>query len=368
MMNKPRFVFALLSLALVLSACDLQLRGNDSSSTSAAEPLPDVTINQNDEVPPPSTTAEVVEKVLPSVVNVRVRALQPDPLGGGIQEGRGQGSGVIIDRRGIIVTNNHVVQSATEVNIVLNDGRELEGTVVDTDPERDLAVVRVDADDLIPIEFGRAEGLRLGDDVIALGFPLGLVGGPSVTQGIVSALDRSIELDGGGELSGLIQTDAAINPGNSGGALVDVNGRLVGINTAAAGAASAENVGFAINIDSAVPVIEEILTKPPEQRAWLGVILGELSPALATELDIPTDTEGAVIEQVIDGSPAEEAGIDDGDVVTAVEGESVFSPAQLIDALTEYKPEDSVELDIVNADGNETVEVTLAVRPPAFNE
>lgn len=358
----------LLSLSLAAGACNVRLRGT-SDEAQNLEPLPDVTFAQNGEAPTPSTTAEVVEKVLPSVVNVRVRALQPDLITGDVREGRGQGSGVVIDRRGVIVTNNHVVQSATEVTIVLHDGRRLDGAVVDTDPERDLAVVRVDADDLTPIEFGRADSLRLGDEVIALGFPLGLVGGPSVTQGIVSALDRTITVDGdGGELSGLIQTDAAINPGNSGGALVDMNGRLVGINTAAAGAASAENVGFAINIDSAIPVIEEILTKPPEQRAWMGVILGELNPAVAGELGIPTDTEGAVIEQVIEGSPAENAELEAGDVVTGVNGSAVSSPAELIENLTDYKPEEVVKLDIVGAGGARSVDVTLGVRPPAFNE
>jgi len=196
--------------------------------------------------------AVVVERVLPGVVNVRVEAL-----------GRsGAGSGVVIDREGTILTNNHVVAGASEVTVVFNDGRHdepLRGEVVGTAPERDLAVIRVDADDLTPVELGRSGDLSLGDPVLALGFPLGL--GPTVTQGIVSGLERTIEPSGGPRLEGLLQTDAAINPGNSGGALVDAAGRLIGINTAAAG--FAENIGFAIAIDQAQPVVEEILNQPP---------------------------------------------------------------------------------------------------------
>lgn len=369
-MNRTRYIAAaLVALALAGTACDLSIRSNDPGA-QLSEPLPDVSLEQSNEGPPTSTAAEVVEKVLPSVVNVRVTALSSDPITGDVREGKGQGSGVVIDRRGVIVTNNHVVQTATEVTVVLNDGRRLTGSVVDTDPEHDLAVVRVDADDLTPIEFGRSESLRLGDDVIALGFPLGLVGGPSVTKGIVSALDRRISVTNetdSGELSGLIQTDAAINPGNSGGALVDLNGRLVGINTAAAGAASAENVGFAINIDSAIPIIKEILTTPPEKRPWMGVILGDVEPAQASELGLPPDTTGALITQIIPGSPAEDAGLEEGDVVTAVNGEAVGSAAELIDVLTGFKPEDVVELEVVNPDGSRTVDVTLEIRPPAFN-
>lgn len=364
---------ALVSLALVAPSCDFQIRGNargDERKAAPPEPLPTVSFDQSDEGPPSSSAAEVIEKVLPSVVNVRVTAFQEDPLGG-IREGKGQGSGVVIEKRGVIITNNHVVSGATEVTIVLHDGRRLEGTVVGTDPEHDLAVVRVDADDLSPIEFGRSSALRLGDEVIALGFPLGLVGGPTVTQGIVSAQNRRIPITSVANqdavLSGLIQTDAAINPGNSGGPLVDLNGRLVGINTAAAGAASAENVGFAINVDSAIPIIKEILTTPPEERAWMGVILGDLTPAIAGELGIPTDTEGAVIGQVVSGSPAEEAGLKDGDVVTAVEGESVTSSNELIDALTEFEPGGIVEIEIVDSDGSRTIEVELGVRPIAFD-
>jgi serine protease Do len=370
-----KILLCLLSaLALIGAACDFQIRSNGSGGDAAAdfEPLPDVSFAQSDEGPPSSSVADTIEKVLPSVVNVRVTSLRQDVLGG-IEEGRGQGSGVIIDERGVIVTNNHVVQQATEVTVVLHDGRRLEGTVVDTAPERDIAVVRVDADDLTPIEFGRSGDLRLGDEVIALGFPLGLVGGPTVTQGIVSALDRALEIgtpgqDNATNLEGLIQTDAAINPGNSGGPLVDLNGRLIGINTAAAGAASAENVGFAINIDDAIPVIEEILTTPPDRRPWMGVLLADADAAVDAEvdLDLPEGLQGALITHVISDSPAEAAGLEIGEVVTHVDGDEVTTAQELIDAVAEHDPGETVEFEVVGADGTRTVELELAERPGGF--
>ncbi|MDQ4144155.1 MAG: trypsin-like peptidase domain-containing protein [Actinomycetota bacterium] len=359
------------ALALLGPACDFQIRSNSGQDAqSDLEPLPDVVFAQSEESPPSSGVADTIEKVLPSVVNVRVTALREDLLGG-IEEGRGQGSGVIIDKRGVIVTNNHVVQQATEVTVVLNDGRKLDGTVIGTSPENDVAVVRVEADDLTPIEFGRSEALRLGDEVIALGFPLGLTGGPTVTQGIVSALERKIQVGSTGAsttLEGLIQTDAAINPGNSGGPLVDLNGRLVGINTAAAGAASAENVGFAINIDEAIPVIEEILTSPAEDRPWMGVLLQDVEPEIVEdlELDLPDDLQGALIYHIISDSPAEAEGLEIGEVITEVDGQDVTRAQDLIDTLAEYEPGRSVELEVVNEEGTRTVELELAVRPGGF--
>ena len=373
-MKKTTLVLVTVALALVGSACEFQLRSNGPSANDEAtfEPLPDVDFAQSDEDPPSSSTADTIEKVLPSVVNVRVTSLRQDVLGG-IEEGRGQGSGVIIDKRGVIVTNNHVVQQATEVTVVLHDGRRLDGTVVDTEPSKDLAVVRVDADDLTPIEFGRSGDLRLGDEVIALGFPLGLTGGPTVTQGIVSALDRALEVGTPGEnnvtsLEGLVQTDAAINPGNSGGPLVDLNGRLIGINTAAAGAAAAENVGFAINIDDAIPVIEEILTTPPDRRPWMGVLLADAEAAddAEVDLDLPEGLRGALITHVISDSPAEAAGLEVGEVVTEVDGGPVRSAQELIDTVAEFDPGDAVEFEVVGADGTRSVELQLAERPGGF--
>jgi S1-C subfamily serine protease len=174
----------------------------------------------------------------------------------------GEGSGVAIASDGLILTNAHVVENASQIEVTTADGdRTMDATVVGSDADHDLALLRVDSEDLTAITISSSEDLELGDPVIALGYPLGL--GPTATQGIVSGLNRTIQVGDGAfdasELTGLLQTDAAINPGNSGGALIDSDGRLIGINTAAASASSAENIGFAVAIDEAVPIIESLL-------------------------------------------------------------------------------------------------------------
>jgi serine protease Do len=365
-MKKALILVAVVVVALGLYGWSLAASSDDSGDRNDDGVAPRaVDFEQSDERPPRSQTAEVIEKVLPSVVNVRTRATTFDPFGGR-DSARGQGSGVIIESDGIIVTNFHVVRDSVDVDVVLWDGRTLDGRVVGAAPERDLAVIDVDAADLDPIELGKSSSLRLGDDVIALGFPLGLPGGASVTKGIVSSTDRTIAPEGGVRLGGVLQTDAAINPGNSGGPLVDGNGRLVGINTAAAGAAAAENVGFAIAIDSALPVIEEIISEPPEERAWLGVDIHiPLTPGVAAQLGLPV-AEGALVSGTFDGSPAEEAGIEAGDVIVAIDGNAVDNNVALTEILADHDPGDEVEIRVVGPDGERTVDVVLDQRPPEF--
>lgn len=349
-------------VALLMSSCISFSARTDEE----AAPIVTADLEQDDAPAPRSRTADVVERVLPSLVNVKVDGFSQSALGTNRTEG--QGSGAIIDADGVIVTNYHVVQDAVRVRILFQDGHDpVDGRVIGTRSDLDLAVIKVPTTGLTPIDIGSSESLRLGDDVIALGFPLGL-GGPTVTKGIVSGIDRRLEIPRAGEADpvdfhGLLQTDAAINPGNSGGPLVDTAGRLVGINTAAAGAASAENVGFAISIDSALPVIEEILSQPPEERAWLGVLARTLEPTIAAELGFPTDLKGALIEEIVEGAPAEEAGLEPDDVIVSIEDEPVRSNDDLTSILTEHDPGDTVTIEIVNAEGSDTVEVTLAQRP-----
>jgi S1-C subfamily serine protease len=331
--------------------------------------------------------ADMVEDVLPSLVNVRVQmggagGLLEDLLGGG---GEGQGSGVIIDAKGIILTNNHVVQDAESVEIVLTDERTFPGRVLGTAPENDLAVVCIDESGLDPVEIGSSADLRLGDDAIALGYPLGL--GPTVTRGIVSGLGREIEPLGGVPLENLIQTDAAINPGNSGGPLVDGEGKLIGINSAGALAALAENVGFAIAIDGAMEVAKEIMADnpscgagsssseeeaPPEEgepadpEQGQGGGSGSDQPAPSEEpgawlgAAVADGGEGALLAEIVPGSPAEEAGLEPGDVVVGIDGEPVAGAEDLVNAVAQHEPGDQVTLEL--ADGS-SVEVELAERP-----
>ena len=342
----------------------------DTNTGGDIEPFATATFDQDESAPPRSKTADVIEEVLPSLVNVRVSGFSSDPFGGGGQT-RGQGSGAVIDSDGIIITNFHVVEDAVRVQIFFTDDHEpVDGRVVGTDPNRDLAVVKVPTTGLTPIRIGSSDSLRLGDDVIALGFPLGL-GGPTVTKGIVSGKNRNLQIARGEaqvDFEGLLQTDAAINPGNSGGPLVDSAGRLVGINTAAASAGAAENVGFAIAIDSALPVIEEILSEPAEERAWFGVLISDLDPTIAAEIGVDPDLEGALITDIVPDGPAEAAGLETGDVIVDIEGEAVTSAEQLTRVLTAHAPGETVTVEIVNADGTDTVEVELGQRPVPAEE
>jgi S1-C subfamily serine protease len=305
-----------------------------------------------------ASTPDVVARVIPSVVNVKTV---------GFDGNKGEASGVVIDRHGVILTNDHVVRGARTLTVSFNDGRHrkpIRARVIGTAPERDLAIIRVPLSDLVPLPLGRSSRLRLGDAVLAVGFPLDLGGGPTVTQGIVSGLDRSVHANGGPSLQGLLQTDAAINPGNSGGALVDSTGKLIGINTIAANAGSAENVGFAISIDEARPVIDEIRSKPASDRAWMGVTFESIaSAAAAAQIGLQPNTRGAVVVAVFSASPGSRAGLKAGDVVVAVDGKAVRSSLDMSKTLVALKPGDSIVLDVVDSAGPRRTTVKVARQP-----
>jgi serine protease Do len=362
MRQVSRSLAATLASVLLLSACMSGASSDPEGSGLSAAP---VTLEQSPRQAASSSVAKMIRRVLPSVVNVRVRGF--DQFGGSRE---GQGSGVVIDSRGYILTNAHVIGGAVDVTVVLNDGTELDGTVVGAATERDLAVVKVDAADLTPIEIGHSSppDLNLGDAVVAIGFPLGL-GGPTVTKGIVSGEDRNINVGGGtsgvNRLEGVLQTDAAINPGNSGGPLVNMAGQLVGINSAGASASVAENIGFAIAIDTALPVVREILAKPEEKRAWMGVLIAPVTPLVAGQLGLPSDTRGVYVDATIPGGPAAKAGIRSGEVIVRVGDADIASPADLTSALADLVPGDTVEVELVSRDGTRTVDLQVAARPPA---
>ena len=359
-------VAVVVAAGLVAGGFALGSRDRTTAAATASGRATPLSIAQASGSPAHSGAADMLKAVLPSVVNVRVTALVANPFGGS-GTAKAEGSGVVLSKDGLIATNAHVVAGATSVKVVFTDGHpSLDGTVLGVDTEHDLAVIRVHATDLTPITVGSSAGLELGDNVFAIGFPLDL--GPSVTQGIVSGLNRTVDVqrpDGTPEhLVGLLQTDAAINPGNSGGALVNGAGQLVGINTAAAQAGSAENVGFSIAIDSALPIIRQLSTEAPSQRAWLGVGAKSVDASVASLLGLPTSTRGALVASVFAGSPAAKAGIRQGEVIVSLGGATVASEADLSSAIAAHKPGDVVQVGLLSTQGSRTVSVTLGTRPP----
>lgn len=355
-MDIRRLTGALAALAVLLPACggvgfrlDAPLL-TEASPTAAPSPLPDVD-------PSGQPIVDVVDKVRPAVVNVRSNPGTPQ---------QGVGSGFVVDPEGVIVTNFHVVRGAERIAVLTSDGQELDARPVVADPNADLAVLKVEAGGLASVELGDSENLRLGESVVALGFALALEGGPSVTAGIVSAKGRSIEAASGDDvvvLEDLIQTDAAINPGNSGGPLVDLAGRVVGINTAGVGAAAAENVGFAIAIDRARPIIERAIENPDARLAFMGVTTQPVTPLLVAELDLPID-RGAFVGGVNPAGPADRAGISEGDVIVRVGDERVEDNDDLLAGILAHEPGESAEVEVVRPDGSrETLRITFGVRP-----
>jgi serine protease Do len=355
-----RLAFMALTAALLLAtACDNPRPGLsfDPVPGPSLSPLPPIDLSRQPVV-------QVVERVQPAVVNVTTNVASQSLIGG---ENRGTGTGFIVDSNGAMVTNFHVVEGGVSIRVVMADGRRFDARVIGGDPDADLAVLDVDAEGLPTVPLGSSDQLRLGEPVVAMGFALALEGGPSVTSGIVSALGRTITAgDSAGNsrtYEDLIQTDAAINPGNSGGPLVDLSGRVVGINTAGVQAGAAENIGFAIAIDRAREVIEDAVRDPAAPVAYLGVTTQTVDPTLSFQLNLPVE-EGALVADVVQGGPADEAGIGPGDVIVEIGGRETPSSEEVRDAIVEHRPGDEAEVVVVREDGaRDTVTVTFGVRP-----
>lgn len=272
----------------------------------------------------------------------------------------GVGSGVIISADGVLLTNNHVVQGASVIEVTLSDGRQAPATLVGTDPETDIAVLRIDLPDLPVIALGDAASLQVGDAVLAIGNPFDV--GQTVTSGIVSALGRN-QL-GINTFENFIQTDAAINPGNSGGALVDADGRLVGINTAIFSRSGGSlGIGFAIPVDVARQVASALLQDGVVERGWIGVEPRELTADMADALRLGP-ARGVLIDGVVEEGPAAKAGLKPGDVLTRVGPNTVGSPAELLMRVASLKPKAVVEVAVQRADKSVTYQLTVGRRPP----
>jgi S1-C subfamily serine protease len=274
----------------------------------------------------------------------------------------GAGTGFVISADGFIVTNNHVVDSADRIEVSFPNGDQHRADVVGSDPSVDLAVLKVDANGLAAVELGNSDQVQVGDRVIAIGNALALEGGLSVTQGILSGLDRTVPEENGAVLVGVIQTDAAINPGNSGGPLLDAQGRVIGINTATANPQFAQNVGFAIPISKALPVIDDL--RNGRTPAFLGVATQTVTPAIARELDLSVD-HGAYVSEVTGGTPADDAGIERGDVILQIGGVAINGSDDVQSAVRTHRPGDTVQV-VVDRDGEtHTLQAELTERPDA---
>ena len=310
----------------------------------------------------------LLEVIEPSVVAIETGVLTESPLGD-LDLGQAAGTGIILSEDGVVLTNNHVVEGATNIEVTVQDGKTYEADLLGSSPRDDVALVKLrDANGLDAAELGNSEGLQVGDEVVAIGNALALGDEPTVTRGIVSAKDREIQAEVQGQpirLEGLIQTDAAINSGNSGGPLVDAAGRVVGVNTAVAGG-QAQNIGFAIAIDTIKPLIERLEEGEGEvvASAFLGVEtvpVDALSDEVRESLELETDT-GALVRNVVPNSAADDAGFRSGDVITKIDDTEIESPEDLGEAIAEHEPGDTVTVEWERRGRQETTEVELGSR------
>lgn len=364
--NLLNFLLLVIAVAIVVSACSGSGVSDNPSGTSEAtataestESLPEATpvftptpVSRTPQQQPLSTP-EVVEILTPSVVQIAVS----------LDRGQGVGTGVILDDDGLILTNWHVVEGALVITVGFENGTIAEGELFRRDPQLDLAIIKVTGETgLTPAIFGDSDALRIGEDVVAIGHALGLRGGPTVSKGVVSALDRTIVSDAVGDLTGLVQTDAAINEGNSGGPLVNMFGEVVGINTAKINIG--DRIGFAININSAKTAAYSLIAQGPvPPPGFLGVGGVDVTRALARALRLPVG-EGFGVTVIEPGSPADEAGIELNDIIVQLDTTEITRGQDLTEFLREHPTGSNIKITVVrDAQFLVSLEATLIERP-----
>jgi putative serine protease PepD len=328
--------------------------GNGSSSDSGTAPTASQVVNAPDSPAGDESVEQVAQSVLPSVVELDVEGSQ----------GAGSGSGIIIDSSGLILTNNHVAEIAENggrITVSFHDGTKADGEIVGTDPLTDTALVQAkDVEGLTPATIGKSANLDVGEQVVAVGSPYGL--DATVTSGIVSALNRPVavgqDAEGNSTTYPAIQTDAAINPGNSGGPLVDMQGRVVGINasirTANTGSEGSIGLGFAIPIDEVLPIVEQMKDGETPTHARLGITVRNAADTTGAEI-----TDGAEIQEITNGSAADDAGLEQGDVITKIDDHLVSSSDSLVATVRSYRPGDQVEVTYERDGDTNTTTLTL---------
>lgn len=329
----------------------------------------------------PGSYHEAVKKSMPAVVNIFTSqgSKKPKPRKGGgnsadplfkfffgeqypdAEPSSSLGSGVLINSDGIILTNHHVISDADEIDVALADGRKLKAKIIGSDPETDIAVIKIDAKQLpTPITFGKIESVHVGDVVLAIGNPFGV--GQTVTSGIVSAMGR--DHVGINTFENFIQTDAAINPGNSGGALVDTRGNLIGINTAIySNNGGSMGIGFAIPVNLVKQVMESIIGNGSVTRGWIGVEPQNLSKELSESLGLPSNTQGVILSGVLEGGPAARAGAKPGDVLISVNKESTADVRQLLNQIAKIIPGNIATVQVLRKGKEITLQVQTGIRP-----
>jgi serine protease Do len=307
------------------------------------------------------STQELVAEVAPAVVSIVTETVSYNWFWQAVPQ-TGAGSGIIISSDGYIVTNNHVVEGAQKVTVTLSDGNTFAATVVGSDAQTDLAVVKIDASNLSYLHFlsNSLEQLSVLDPVVAVGNALALPGGATWTTGVVSNLGRSIEESTGVVLNDIIQTDAAINAGNSGGPLLDTAGQVVGINVAIA--SNAENIGFAISTDTAIPVVQSLITEGKVVRPWLGVEVTTVTSTIQQYYNLSVNA-GALITSVTSGSPASKAGLRAGDVITKIDDEDISTAAELTSVIRSHQIGDQVEIVYYRGSVQNVANATLEESP-----
>jgi S1-C subfamily serine protease len=321
---------------------------------------------------------EIYERLAPGVVNITSTVLEHDFFLNVVPR-QGAGSGSVIDARGYILTNHHVIEDARKLEVTLASGKKYNARLIGADPDTDVAVIKIEArrEDLVLIPMGSSEHLKVGQKVIAIGNPFGL--GQTLTTGVISSIGRTIRSSSGTQVEDVIQTDASINPGNSGGPLIDSSGKMIGINSAIFSPTGASvGIGFAIPIDVAKRVVNELIEKGYYSYPWFGATLMTVSPAIAEALKLPIRS-GAMLIDVAPRSPSSKAGLKGGssraqvgnymvivggDVIVKVNGEAISDADSVIRAIRKFRPGDRVEMEVVHWEGGRSkVSVVLGEQP-----
>ncbi|MCX5724324.1 MAG: DegQ family serine endoprotease [Nitrospirae bacterium] len=391
--RRPWFVpFILIAVGIVIGIVVASDMGWLPNGTAGPEPIPSPLVRPVATAPQVPMTGgngknfvEIAKSVKPSVVNIaatRTGKAGESPQGSPFDDPffrrffgdefkrdmpkerkeRGQGSGVIVDPSGVIITNNHVVNKADDIRVVLSDKREFKAKLIGTDSKTDIAVIKIEATGLLPIAWADSDQLEVGEFVLAVGSPFGLT--QTVTMGIVSAVGRASM--GIAEYEDFIQTDAAINPGNSGGALVNVRGELVGINTAIFSQSGGNmGIGFAVPSNLAHSIMDQLVRTGKVVRGWLGVSIQDLSPELAAQFGI-TETKGVLVSDVMDNSPAKKAGFERADVIVEFDGKPMDSPTHLRNAVAQTPLGRKVSIKLIREKKPKVLEVTIVEQPKSL--